>query len=72
VAQLELEGLALSLGPAPALLSTPQFQLGGVVASDGAVAPALTPSDASSAACCERLKLAWLASGTAHELLCSP
>ena len=52
------------------LLSTPQFQLGGVVAPDAVVVPALTPGDASSAASCERLNVAWLASGTPYELRC--
>lgn len=53
------------------LLSTPQFQLGGVVAPDTVVVPALTPGDASSAASCERLNVAWLASDTPYELRCS-
>ncbi len=55
-----------------ALLSTPQFLLGGVVAPDGVVPSALTPSDASSAAACERLQQAWLASGTSYQLRCVP
>lgn len=55
-----------------ALLSTPQFQLGGVVAPDVGEVPSLEPSDASQAASCERLHASWLESGTPYELRCLP